>query len=109
MTRDSGDLLSRMLEPHSGVPGYFHWLRQRIPEVLPHVKSTLQRTHTLNAQLLQFLCHPGTGRFAGSSTVKDDLPVLRKPVGPAGYVVGQNADGARQCARVGYRIERVAK
>jgi hypothetical protein len=109
MTRDSGDLLRGVLELHGCVPSHYPGLRQRITEVFPQVKTTLQRTHTLDSQLLQFLCHPGTGRFFGSSTVKDDLLVLGEHIGAAGYIIGQNPDGARQRALVGNRIERVAK
>ena len=92
--------------PHR-VPGYFRGLGQRVAQFLPLAKSTVQRTHPLNAQFLQLLRHTGAGRFARSRAVEDDLLVLGQLIGVAGDVVGQNADGAGQRPRIGERIERM--
>jgi hypothetical protein len=40
----------------------------------------LQWPHARDAQFLQLLCHTGTGRLIGSSTVEDDLLVFRQQV-----------------------------
>jgi hypothetical protein len=84
------------------MPRNFHRLGQRISEILPRTETALQWTHALNSQLLQFLCHPGTRRFARSSTVENDLLILGQYVSSGSDIIGQHADGAGQCPRIGH-------
>ena len=82
------------------MPGYFCRLDQRVAELLPCAKTTLQRTHSLNPKFLQFLRHPGAGSFVRSSTVENDLPILRQLSGASGYILRQHAKGAGQSSRI---------
>jgi hypothetical protein len=59
-----------------GMPGYFRRVGQWEAQLFPCAEAALQRTHTLNSQLLQLLRHPGAGRFVGSSAVEHDLPIF---------------------------------
>lgn len=90
-------------------PGNVTGLGERIAQLLPVVEAPLQRTHTRDSQLLQFLCHTGTGGFIGSSAVEDDLFVFGESVRAAGDLFRQNTDCAGKRTGIGDGIQWMAE
>ena len=91
--------------PDHRMPGNLAGRDQGVTQVTPTVKTSLQRTHALDSQLLQLLRHPGAGRFAGSSAIENDVLVLGKEVRAGGHFIGQYPQRPGQSARVGNRVE----
>src|SRR5438046_9662982 len=88
-------------------PGNVSWLGQWITKLLPAGEAALQWPHALDAQFLQLLCHTGTGRLIGSSTVEDNLLVFRQQVSAFGDFIRPDAKRAGHSPGISDHIQRM--
>src|SRR6266849_671815 len=80
---------------------------KRIASFTPRAQPALQRPDAPNAFIPQQERHTGAGRLVGSSTVKDDVAIARKPIILLLQLFGIHSEGPRNRLGVGLEIDRM--
>lgn len=84
-------------------------VRDGITAVAPRVKAAFQGANLPDALPPEEQRHTGAGSFVRSSTVEDDFTIAGQALVVFLDIGGIHAEGAGNCARVGFKFHGMAK